>query len=152
MHTKLGATPTATPVPPTATPVPPTATAKTVLHLGATLDKYLTALPAGFGGIAPAALNDHIAAAKPFIVDVREASEGQTSGVIEGSVNIPIRTLVSSLGKLPTDKSGAIVTYCAVGHRGAIGMMTLQMLGYTNVKNLVGGFTAWTAANFPVKK
>ena len=115
------------------------------------VDTYLSNLPAGFGGIAPAALNDQMAAAKPFIVDVREAQELTDNGFIDGAVNIPIKTLTKNLDKLPADKAAPIVTYCAVGQRGALAMLTLQNLGYTNVKNLTGGFNAWKAANLPVK-
>lgn len=93
-----------------------------------------------------------MAAAKPFILDVREASEGQANGSIEGSVNIPLRSLAKSLDKLPTDKAAPIVVYCAIGHRGGIGMMALQLLGYTNVKSLASGLTAWTAAGLAVVK
>ncbi|MCX6032652.1 MAG: rhodanese-like domain-containing protein [Chloroflexi bacterium] len=143
------AAPTPTPVPPTATPVPPTATPKPALDLSAVLDKYLSALPAGFGGIAPAALNEQIAAAKPFILDVREASEITTNGTIAGAVNIPIRDLAKNLDKLPA-KDQPIVAMCAIGHRGAMAMETLQLLGYTNVKSLSNGFNAWKAANLPV--
>ena len=116
----------------------------------AALDKYLTNLPDGFGTIAPAALKDQMAAAKPFLLDVREASELTANGYIDGGVNIPIRNLFKDMAKLPTDKSAAIVVYCAIGHRGAMGMMTLQLLGYTNVKSIAGGFNAWKAANLPV--
>jgi rhodanese-related sulfurtransferase len=118
----------------------------------ALVDAYLAGLPAGFNGVAPAALKDQMAAAKPTIIDVREASEGQTSGVIEGSVNIPIRSLAKSLDKLPKDKAAPIVVYCAIGHRGGIALVALNLLGYTNVKSLSGGFTAWTAAGLPVVK
>jgi rhodanese-related sulfurtransferase len=31
-------------------------------------------------------------------------------------------------------------------------MMALQMLGYTNVKNMSGGLGAWIGAGFPVVK
>ncbi len=116
----------------------------------AALDKYLTNLPDGFGTIAPAALKDQLAAAKPFLLDVRETSEVTANGYIEGGVNIPIRNLFKDLAKLPTDKSASIVTYCAIGHRGAMALMTLQLLGYTNVKSIAGGFNAWKAANLPV--
>lgn len=144
-----GATPTATPVPPTPTPVPPTATPKPALDMAKTVDNYLSNLPAGFGTIAPAALKDQMAATKTVIVDVREASE--VTEYIDGSINIPIRTLAKNLDKLPTDKAAPIVTVCAIGHRGAMAMETLQMLGYTNVKSLANGFNAWKAANLPVK-
>ena len=118
----------------------------------AALDKYLSNLPDGFGTIAPAALNDQLAAAKPFQFDVREAKEITDNGKIAGSVNIPIRTLIKSLDKLPQDKSAAIIAECGSGHRSAMAMMALNLLGYTNVKSLAGGFGAWKAANLPISK
>lgn len=120
--------------------------------LFAALDKYVSNMPDNFYTIAPAALNDQIAAAKPFLLDVREVKEVTDNGTIAGSVNVPIRTTFKDFAKLPQDKTAPIVTYCAIGHRGAMEMMALQLMGYTNVKSLVGGFKAWTGANLPVSK
>jgi rhodanese-related sulfurtransferase len=39
---------------------------------------------------------------------------------------------------------------CQSGHRGAIVMMYLQMMGYTNVRNLGGGMNGWINAELPV--
>ena len=66
-----------------------------------------------------------------------------------GSTQLPIRTLIKSLDKLPTDKSAVIITECGSGHRSAMAMMALNMLGYSNVKSMAGGFNAWKAANLP---
>ncbi len=136
----------------TGTPAAPTAgkAPEVDKDMFAALDKYVTTLPDGFGGIAPAKLNDQIAAAKPFLLDVREAKEVADNGKLADSVNIPIRTLFTDFAKLPQDKAAPIVVYCAIGHRGAIAMTVLQLLGYTNVKSLSGGFNAWKAANLPV--
>ncbi|MBI3914857.1 MAG: rhodanese-like domain-containing protein [Chloroflexi bacterium] len=134
---------------PTIAPTVAPTTAPAAFDIKTVLVKYVTTLPDGFGGVQPAALKDQMAAAKPFILDVREASEIATNGFIEGAVNIPIRTLTKNLDKLPA-KDQPIVTLCASGQRGGIAMSVLQMLGYTNVKNLVGGFNAWKAANLPV--
>jgi len=120
--------------------------------LQAALDKYFSNLPDGFGTIAPAALNDQLAASKPFQFDAREAKEIADNGFIAGSVNIPVRTLIKSLDKLPQDKSAAIIAECGSGHRSAMAMMALNLLGYTNVKSLAGGFGAWKAANLPISK
>jgi len=147
--------PAATPVPPTATVAPkPTEAPKptqapAAFDIKPALEKYIAGLPDGFSGIAPAALKDQLAAAKPFLLDVREAKELTDNGFIEGAVNIPIRTLAKNLDKLPA-KDQPIVVYCAIGHRGAIALETLQLLGYTNVKSLSNGFNAWKAANLPV--
>ncbi len=136
----------------TGTPVAPVAGAKPAVDsdLFAALDKYVSTLPDGFGTIAPAALNDQLASAKPFVLDVRETSELKSNGYIDGSVNVPIRTTFTNFAKLPQDKSAAIVVYCAIGHRGAMDMMALQLLGYTNVKSLANGFNAWKAAKLPI--
>ncbi|MBI5649907.1 MAG: hypothetical protein HZC40_05580 [Chloroflexi bacterium] len=116
----------------------------------ATFDKWYTALPDGWNGVAPAAASDQMKATKVTIIDVREASEITANGKIEGSINIPVRTLIKSLDKLPADKAAPILVTCQSGHRGMFSMMALQMLGYTNVKNISGGINAWKTANLPV--
>ena len=140
------AAPTA--VPPTAAPAP-TVAAKPAFDLTAAIDKYLSGLPEGFGTIAPAKLQEQIAAAKPFMLDVREASEVEKDGYIDGVVNIPIRQVAQNLDKLPA-KDQPIVVVCGSGHRSSIVMAMLQMLGYSNVKSEAGGMNAWKAANLAV--
>jgi rhodanese-related sulfurtransferase len=122
------------------TPVP--------FDLNAALDRYFSSLPDGWGAIAPAALNEQLQSTKPFLVDVRETKEVADAGFIAGSINLPIRTFVKNLDKLPA-KGQAIVVVCGSGHRSAMAMQALQMLGYTNVKSLASGFSAWKAANLP---
>lgn len=45
-----------------------------------------------------------------------------------------------------------MAVYYGSGHRGAIVMMYLRMIGYTNVRSLMGGMNAWVAAELPVVK
>ena len=45
-----------------------------------------------------------------------------------------------------------IVIYCASGHRGGIGLLALRMLGWTEVRDLGGGVSAWSAAELPLVK
>ncbi len=113
----------------------------------ATLDKYLGNLPDGWGLLTPAAMKDQLSAFV-FVFDVREAKEMANGGYVEGSINIPIHTLMKNLDKLPAKDKPIIVT-CSSGHRSALAMAALQMLGYANVKSLAGGFGAWKAANLP---
>jgi rhodanese-related sulfurtransferase len=141
----------------TATPVapvnPPVNTAPTVASVDWTVTwkEYLTNMPADFNTITTDVLNGQIkAGSAPFIVDVRDPSEIDKGGYIKGAVNIPLRSLLQNLDKLPAlDKP--IVVYCAIGHRGAMAMTALSLLGYTNVRSLVGGFNAWAAAKLPVE-
>ncbi len=103
----------------------------------AVLDKYITTLPDDFYAVAPTAvLKSQMGEQKPFVLDVREPKELTDNGFIKDSVSVPLRTLFKSLDTLPTDKSAEIVTYCAIGHRGGMAMMTLRLLGYTNVKSM----------------
>ena len=118
------ATPAPTAPPPTAAP---TATPVPAFDMNATLDKYFSNLPDGFGTIAPAVLKDQMAATKVFLVDIREAKEIADNGFIEGSVNVPVRTFIKNLDKLPA-KDQPIVVTCGSGHRSALGMVALQML------------------------
>lgn len=76
-----------------------------------------------------------------IIVDVREPIEREM-GYIEGSVNIPVNQLRNRMSEL--DKNKLIVIYCAVGLRGYIAARILMQNGFTNVKNLSGGYTTYS--------
>jgi rhodanese-related sulfurtransferase len=121
-----------------------TFSALTVRELG----NFLTTLPADFYGIQPAAAKQMMDTLDVFILDVREPSEFK-DGRIPGAVNIPIRDLPKRIGEIPKGKP--IIIYCGTGHRGAMGLVFLRGQGY-NVKNILGGFKAWTGANLPVEK
>lgn len=114
-----------------------------------TWTNYLTNLPDGFYAVGATKLNEEIAEKAPFLLDVREAGELEAKGYIEGAVHIPVREVLKNLDKLPA-KDQPIVVYCASGHRGGMVMAALQLLGYTNVRNLGGGLGAWLKAELPV--
>lgn len=119
----------------------------------AALDAYLSGLPEGFNSVKPADLNTEIVGGTvPFILDVRSQTEWDENGHIEGAVLIPVIDVPANLAQLPADKAAAIVVTCASGHRGAMVLMYLQFLGYTNVRNLNGGLNGWIAAELPVVK
>ena len=113
-------------------------------------NEYLTAMPEGYFTIKPADLNTALTESAPFLLDVREASEIEKDGYIAGAVNIPVREVLNNLDKLPA-KDQPIVVYCASGHRGGMLMASLQLLGYTNVKNLASGLGGWKKAELLVE-
>lgn len=115
-----------------------------------TINDYFTTLPEGFYSVKADALNTMLVESAPLLVDVRSEAEIKKDGYIEGSVAIPFLDLLTSLDKMPADKAAPVVVYCASGHRGGIAIMSLRMLGYTNVSNLAGGLGAWKAAKLPV--
>lgn len=148
--TVLAVAPTKAPTPAVAPAAVPATTAPTAaVDVKTALDRYLSSLPDTWGLITPAFLRDQMEAAKPFVVDLRDASEIATAGYIQGTVNIPIRTLLKNLDRLPA-KDQPVIVMCDSEHRGALGMAALQLLGYANVKSLQGGFSAWKAAKLPV--
>ena len=83
------------------------------------------------------------------ILDVRTKDEC-AMGMIPGAVNIPVDELRGRLSKIPTDKP--ILIYCAIGLRGYLTTKILVANGYTNVKNLSGGYKTYSTAVAPVKR
>lgn len=68
-------------------------------------------------------------------------------GEIRGTdLYIPYDQLAARAAELPADKAAPIVVYCRTGNESAIAAQTLLDLGYTNIENLDGGMTAWTAS------
>ena len=77
------------------------------------------------------------------IVDVRRAGEWD-EGHLPNAVHRPLDVLAASLGGL--DPALPTAVYCAGGYRSSIGASVLQNHGFGDVRNLVGGYTAWHAA------
>jgi rhodanese-related sulfurtransferase len=81
-------------------------------------------------------------AAGAVLVDVRDRSEHRR-GHIRGSILVPVNDLRENLHKIPRDRP--IVVHCAVGFRGHLATRMLLQLGWTDVRNLDGGYTTWAA-------
>jgi len=78
------------------------------------------------------------------IVDVREEHEFN-NGHIDNAILLPRGVLefkIDAISQL-SDKSSAIIVYCATGKRSALSANTLQNMGYINVMSIAGGFEAW---------
>ncbi len=113
--------------------------------------EFLASVPEGYYAIGTVEkLKEFMEAADPLLVDVREEKELAENGWIPGAVNIPIRTLVKNLDQIPMDRP--VVTYCASGHRAAMSLAVLQMLGYENVRAFPPSFKGWVEAGEPVEK
>ena len=97
-------------------------------------------------------MKDLIASSNPFQLDVRDVKEVADHGAIAGATTIPLRTLVKNLNRLPPDRHALIITECDNGHRAAMAMLVLNVLGYTDVRTLMGGLATWTKAGLPLGK
>lgn len=83
-------------------------------------------------------------------LDCREPKEYR-SGHIPGAINIPRGLLEFQIESKIPDKNATVVMYCKSGGRASLGCCSIGKMGYTNVKNLDGGWQAWTKAGYPVE-
>jgi rhodanese-related sulfurtransferase len=119
-------------------------------QLSASIDNFLTSLPSDYYTIMKIdALKEKIDTDRPLLIDVRKPAE-YASGHIPHAINIPLQTLAESLDQIPKDRP--VVLYCTTGYRTGMGIMTLQMLGYTNVQAFPPSIQGWTAAGEPLEK
>lgn len=79
---------------------------------------------------------------KLSLVDVREPSEHEDFNI--GGILHPLGKIQSMmLDELEDYKNKEVILYCRSGNRSGQACMTLDMLGFTNTKNLVGGMKGW---------
>jgi rhodanese-related sulfurtransferase len=80
------------------------------------------------------------------VLDVRTDAEWQ-AGHIEGAIHKPISNLIEDGIDLDDlDKNRHITAICASGYRSNIAGSFLKAQGYEHVFSLIGGMTAWNAA------
>jgi rhodanese-related sulfurtransferase len=79
------------------------------------------------------------------LVDVREISEHDEFNI--GGILIPlVKFQAMELDQLETLKDQELICYCRSGNRSGQACQILDMLGFTNTKNLQGGMLAWQKA------
>ena len=92
--------------------------------------------------------NNLITKANTLIIDVREISEIEATGLIKNAVNIPKSIIDANFehslikDHLNNNEDVTILVYCAVGVRSAFVGNLLLNQGYKNVFNL-GGYAEW---------
>ncbi|PIE31502.1 hypothetical protein CSA56_18155 [candidate division KSB3 bacterium] len=81
------------------------------------------------------------------LIDVRTLKEFN-SGSIPGAVHISRGLLEFQVEKEFPERTEEIVIYCQKDGRGLLAVEALMRIGYQNVKNLEGGWTAWKDDSF----
>ena len=93
-----------------------------------------------------------ISSTNTLIIDVRETSEIEATGLIKNAVNIPKSIIDTNfdhsliMNHLNDNEDITILVYCAVGIRSAFVGHFLLNQGYKNVFNL-GGYAEWVENN-----
>jgi len=112
--------------------------------VAAAVDEYFSNIPEGYQAVGDIdVFKDMMENGNIYLVDVRTPDE-YAEGHIPGAVNVPLRTIADNLDQIPTDQS--VMVYCSSGHRAAMSLASLDMLGYTNVKSFPPGWKGWSAA------
>ena len=123
-----------------------------------TLDELLAAARGRLERLEPeAASAAHSQGA--LLIDTRSQDERRRTGVIPGSLHIPLSVLA---WRLDPDADPAfhnphvvgleqwLVLVCAHGYSTSLAAAMLQVLGFARATDVVGGFTAWAAGGLPV--
>jgi len=114
-----------------------------------TFDALLRELRTQIPEVEPTALTGELGHARaPALIDVREADE-HAQGTIPGAVHIPRGFLELRIERAVPDRERPVVLYCQGGTRSLLAGRSLAELGYTQVRSLAGGFTAWKRAGLP---
>ena len=97
--------------------------------------------------LAVESFTERIASVKSLVtIDVRNEGEVEL-GSVPGARNVSLPSLLHTLSEL--DKTAPTVVFCAGGYRSSIAASLLRSHGFTDVSDLIGGYTAWSNANIP---
>jgi rhodanese-related sulfurtransferase len=76
------------------------------------------------------------------LVDVREPFENAEFNI--GGVLLPLGDIQAmAVDEIENLKDEEVICYCRSGNRSGQACMILEMMGFTNTKNLTGGMLAW---------
>lgn len=82
------------------------------------------------------------------VVDVRRPGE-YDAGHVPGAINLPLDRLETDLERLDASRPTAVV--CAGGYRSSAGASLLERRGFRDLRDVIGGTSAWTAAGYPTE-
>ena len=98
---------------------------------------------------AAAAQRESGPATGPLLIDVREPDEFATERA-EGAILLPISEFAERHEELPRDRP--LLMICQSGSRSMSATMFLLQRGWTDVRNVDGGTTAWVKAGLPSRR
>jgi rhodanese-related sulfurtransferase len=93
-----------------------------------------------------------------ILIDTRCTEQRRETGVIPGSVHVPLSVLYWRLDPASgfddarlADPERQLILVCAHGYSSSLAAATLQDLGFTRATDIDGGFEAWQAAGLPIE-
>lgn len=94
---------------------------------------------------------ERAAGTAPIVLDVRNDA-AWSQGRIPGAVHLPTADLAARAAAVVPDQGAAVVVYCwGPGCNGSTrAALALSRMGYTNVRELIGGFEYWAREGLAV--
>ncbi len=93
-----------------------------------------------------------------LLIDTRCAELRRETGVIPGSVHVPLSVLYWRLDPTSghhdlalTDRDRQVILVCAHGYSSSLAAATLRDLGFPRATDVIGGFEAWASAGLPTE-
>ena len=83
------------------------------------------------------------------LIDVREESEFSAAR-IPGAKHIGKGVIERDIEEMIPDPATPLVLYCGGGYRSALAAHNLQLMGYTNVISMDGGFRGWKESGLEI--
>ncbi|EEF61257.1 rhodanese-like domain-containing protein [Pedosphaera parvula] len=80
---------------------------------------------------------------KPLLLDVREREEHEFVSLPDSTL-IPLGEIMQRAAEIESWKGKEVVVYCHHGMRSMHAISRLQILGFTDLRNLHGGIDAWS--------
>ncbi|BAS26222.1 rhodanese-like domain-containing protein [Limnochorda pilosa] len=88
----------------------------------------------------------------PVVLDVRLADEVSVLGKIPEATVVSLNDLMLQVSSVVPDQGATVVIYAASDATAKMAALALtQLLGYTDVRFLEGGFDAWDLSGYPVE-
>jgi rhodanese-related sulfurtransferase len=94
-----------------------------------------------------------------LLIDTRCAEARRTTGVIPGSIHVPLSVLYWRLDptsghddRALSDRERRVILVCADGYSSSLAAATLRDLGFPLATDLIGGFKGWATAGLPVER
>jgi phage shock protein E len=89
--------------------------------------------------------------AEILILDVRTAGEF-ADGHMPGALNIDVQVLGRSLTKLETYKDQPVYVSCRTSNRSRVASQILVDAGFTDVTQVLGGYSDWETSGYEVAR
>ncbi len=105
----------------------------------------------GVPNLTPAEAVTLINRSNALVLDVREDAEF-AAGHIANATHIPLAQMATRINEIKKYQNKPILVNCQQGGRSAQVCKLLREAEFTQVHNLQGGLSAWTAAKLPVIK